>query len=84
MTNNFVENLQHQKTNIQITTFDKNYIFLNRTIKYLLNLLLIYLSVTLIIYNYQSLSINILILLICTISSVFFYVLDLIFPSCNY
>ena len=75
-----VEHFQHE--NIKIPSIDKNYIFLNRTIKFLLNFLLIYIFVTMIVYNYPTLSINCLILLLCTISTVVFYILDLNFPSC--
>jgi len=77
---------QEQNSNIpsslQIPTIDINYIILNRGIKYILNFLFIYLFVTLIIYNYTEINIHIFILLICTISSIVFYILDLNFPSC--
>lgn len=65
-----------------IPTIDNNYILLNRGIKYILNFLLIYLFVTLIIFNFPDTNIHIFIILICTISSIVFYILDLNFPSC--
>lgn len=68
--------------NIPLPSIDTNYILLNRFIKYLLNFLLIYLFVTLIIYNFPETNIHIFIILICTISSIVFYILDLNFPSC--
>lgn len=71
-----------ENPNKQIESIDLNYILLNRCIKYILNFLLIYLFVTLIIYNYPDTNIHIFILLICAISSIFFYILDLNFPSC--
>lgn len=73
---------EHINNNIPIPTIDTNYIFLNRTIKYILNFLLIYLLVSLIIYNLPETNINIFIILVCTISSIVFYILDLNFPSC--
>lgn len=65
-----------------IPLIDANYILLNRGIKYTLNFLFIYLFVTLIIYNYPDTNIHVFIILICTISSIVFYILDLNFPSC--
>ena len=65
-----------------IPLIDNNYIILNRGIKYILNFLLIYLFITSIIYNYPDLQIHIFIILLCTISSIVFYILDLNFPSC--
>lgn len=74
---------QEQVSNgIPIPSIDGNYIILNRCIKYVLNFLLIYLFVTLIIYNYPDTNIHIFIILICTVSSIVFYILDLNFPSC--
>ncbi len=66
-----------------IPTIDLNYIILNRSIKYLLNFLLIYLFVTLTIYNYPDTNIHIFILMICAYSSIVFYILDLSFPACH-
>lgn len=68
--------------NIPIPSIDSNYLAFNRAIKYMLNFLLIYLFVTLIIYNFPETNIHIFIILICTISSIIFYILDLNFPSC--
>jgi len=67
---------------IPLPSIDTNYILFNRFIKYLLNFLLVYLLVTLIIYNFPDTNIHIFIILICTISSIVFYILDLNFPSC--
>ena len=66
----------------EIPSIDANYILLNRGIKYLLNFLFIYLFVTLIIYNYPDTIVHVFVILICTISSIIFYILDLNFPSC--
>lgn len=68
--------------NIPIPSIDSNYLAFNRAIKYMLNFLLIYLFVTLIIYNFPETNIHIFIILICAISSIVFYILDLNFPSC--
>jgi hypothetical protein len=79
-----VEYFQQEQTSdtLPIPSIDANYILLNRGIKYILNFLLIYLFVTLIVYNYSDLQVHVFIILICTISSVVFYILDLNFPSC--
>jgi hypothetical protein len=75
---------QEQMSNdiISIPSIDCNYILLNRGIKYILNFLFIYLFVILIIYNFPDTTIHLFIMLICTISSIIFYILDLNFPSC--
>jgi inner membrane protein involved in colicin E2 resistance len=73
---------QEVNPNAPIPSIDGNYILINRAIKYILNFLLIYLFVTMIIYNYPNTNIHIFIILICTVSSVVFYILDLNFPSC--
>lgn len=73
---------EHINNNIPIPIIDTNYIFLNRTIKYILNFLLIYLFISLIIYNFPETNLNIFIILVCAISSIVFYILDLNFPSC--
>lgn len=77
-----VEYFQQENNTSEIPTIDSNYIIFNRGIKFILNFLFIYLFVTLIIYNFPNTNINIFILLICTISSIVFYILDLNFPSC--
>ena len=68
--------------NIILPSIDTNFILFNRFIKYTLNFLLIYLFITLIIYNYPETNIHVFIILICTICSILFYILDLNFPSC--
>lgn len=80
----FVEYFQQEQISNDniIPSIDTNYIFLNKGVKYLLNFLCIYLFVTLVIYNFPDTNIHIFIILICTFSSIFFYILDLIFPSC--
>lgn len=85
MNSKYVEYFQQEQLtdNVPLPSIDSNYIFLNRGIKYILNFLLIYLFVSLIIYNYPETNINIFIILICTISSIVFYILDLNFPSCS-
>lgn len=65
-----------------IPSIDTNYILLNRGIKYILNFLFIYMFVTIIIYNFPNTNIHVFIILICAISSIVFYILDLNFPSC--
>lgn len=84
MNSKSVEYFQQEQLDdkISLPSIDTNYILLNRFIKYLLNFLLIYLFVTLIIYNFPDTNIHIFIILICTISSIVFYILDLNFPSC--
>lgn len=66
----------------EIPSIDANYMLLNRGIKYILNFLFIYLFVTLIIYNFPDTTVHVFVILICTISSIVFYILDLNFPSC--
>ena len=84
MNSKSVEYFQQEQISdiVPIPSIDANYILLNRGIKYMLNFLLIYLFVTLIVYNYSDIQIHVFIVLICTISSVVFYILDLNFPSC--
>ena len=73
---------QEENSNISVPSIDTNYILINRAIKYILNFLLIYLFVTMIIYNYPNTNVHVFIILICAMSSIVFYVLDLNFPSC--
>jgi inner membrane protein involved in colicin E2 resistance len=84
MNSKSVEYFQQEQldNNINLPSIDSNYIIINRFIKYTLNFLLVYLFVTLIIYNFPETNINLFVILICTISSVVFYILDLNFPSC--
>ena len=84
MNSKSVEYFQQEQlnNNIDLPSIDMNFIIINRFIKYTLNFLLIYLFVTLIIYNFPDTNIHLFIILICTISSIVFYVLDLNFPSC--
>jgi inner membrane protein involved in colicin E2 resistance len=84
MNSKSVEYFQQEQLDdkIPLPSIDTNYILFNRFIKYVLNFLLIYLFVTLIIYNFPDTNIHIFIILICTISSTVFYILDLNFPSC--
>ena len=89
MDSKFVEYFQQEPIdNEQLITpsglpsIDKNYVILNRCIKFILNFLLIYTFTTLIIYNYPNTNTHVFVILICTISSVVFYMLDLMFPSC--
>jgi inner membrane protein involved in colicin E2 resistance len=84
MNSKSVEYFQQEQLNdnIPLPTIDSNYIAFNRAIKYTLNFLLIYLLVTLIIYNFPETNIHIFIILVCAISSIVFYILDLNFPSC--
>lgn len=84
MNSKYVEYFQQEQLNdnIPLPSIDTNYLAFNRAIKYMLNFLLIYLFVTLIIYNFPETNIHIFIILVCTISSIVFYILDLNFPSC--
>ena len=84
MSLNIIENFQHENTFINKPDIDFNYIFMNRLVKYILNFLIIYIFVSIIIFNYPDLSINSFILLICLIASITFYILDLYFPACSY
>ena len=61
------------KININI---DNDYILINKSIKYILNFVCIYIFTSLYIY-YNNINNNTLILLICTISSIMLYILDL-------
>lgn len=84
MNSKCVEYFQQEQLNdnISLPSIDTNFLTFNRAIKYLLNFLLIYLFITLIIYNYPETNIHVFIVLMCTISSIVFYILDLNFPSC--
>jgi inner membrane protein involved in colicin E2 resistance len=84
MNSKSVEYFQQEQLNdnIPLPSIDTNYLTFNRAIKYMLNFLLIYLFVTLIIYNYPETNIHLFIIIVCAISSVIFYILDLNFPSC--
>ncbi len=79
MNSKSIEHFQHEN----IVIVDKNYINLVKLTKYILNFLAIYLVSVGIIYNYPSVNINQFVLIICTISVVVFYILDLAFPLCN-
>jgi hypothetical protein len=74
---------QIQHIPIEKPVYDANYILMNRTIKFLLNFLISFIFLKLIVGKYPELSINQLILLFCTISSVLLYILDSTYPSCN-
>ncbi len=78
---NELDQIQHIP--IDRPTFDANYIMMNRTIKFLLNFLISFIFLKFVIGKYPTISINQLILLFCTISSVLLYVLDSAYPSCN-
>lgn len=84
MVSKSVEYFQQEQLDdkIPLPSIDTNFILLNRFIKYVLNFLLVYLFVTLIIYNFPDTNIHVFIILICTVSSIVFYILDLNFPSC--
>lgn len=76
-----LEQIQHIP--VEKPIYDTNYILMNRTIKFLLNFLISFIFLKLIIGKYPELSINQLILMFCTVSSVLLYILDLSYPSCN-
>jgi hypothetical protein len=82
--NNLIQELNNiQHTPIDKPNYDGNYILLNRTIKFLLNFLLAFIFLKLIIGKYPDLTLNQLILLFCTVSSVLLYILDSTYPSCS-
>jgi hypothetical protein len=81
--NEIVKKIQHENTGIPEPDIDYNYILLNRSLKYLLNFSIIYLSVSFTVYNNPNLTAGQFILLICMISTISFYLLDLSFPSCS-
>jgi len=62
---------------------DYNNIILNKSMKYLLNFIITYLVLLFIMHNFKNITLVQFILLICTITSVLLYILDLIFPVCN-
>ncbi len=84
MSNNLlsqIEKIQHEP--VKLPVYDTNYIILNRAVKFLLNFIISFIFLKYIIGNYPTITINQLILLFCTISSVLLYVLDLTYPSCS-
>ncbi len=82
--NNLIKQLNNiQHTPVDKPSYDGNYILLNRTIKFLLNFLLAFIFLKLIIGKYPELTLNQLILLFCTVSSVLLYILDSTYPSCS-
>lgn len=78
---NELDQIQHIPINKP--TFDANYIMMNRIIKFLLNFLISFIFLKYVIGKYPTMSMNQLILLFCTISSVLLYILDSAYPSCN-
>lgn len=84
MNSKYVEYFQQEQLNdnISLPSIDTNFLTFNRAIKYTLNFLLVYLFITLIIYNFPETNMHVFIILMCAISSIIFYILDLNFPSC--
>jgi hypothetical protein len=83
--NNLINELEHiQHIPINKPNYDGNYIIMNRKIKFLLNFIISFIFLKLIIGKYPTISINQLILLFCTVSSILLYILDSIYPSCNF
>jgi len=78
MSNKVIEYFQQE----QIPHIDGNYILFIKTIKLLLNIIITYFSLTYIVTNWPNLNINQFILIVCTISTVLLYILDLNFPIC--
>ncbi len=76
-----IENFQNESEND--VCIDYNNIILNKCIKYLLNFVITYLILYCIFTNFKNLTLIQFILVICTISSVLLYILDLTFPICN-
>ena len=78
-------NIEQFQTDYEKTIMiDTTNIYLNKTMKYLLNFILIYFMLLYILSNNNNLTIIQLILIFCTVSSVIFYILDLYFPTCNF
>jgi len=73
---------QNQDPNKPFAYIDGTYVILNRSIKFLLNFLLTFIFLQIIIGNFPDLNINQFILVVCTVSSVLLYILDLAYPSC--
>ncbi len=78
-----LENFQQEEQTQSIAYIDGYYVVLNRTIKFLLNFLLTFLFLQIIFGNFPDLNINQFILVICTVSSVLLYILDMAYPSCS-
>ena len=72
-----------QKKNVVIDheKIDYSYIFYNRSVKYVLNFLVIY-FVCDTIFAMDNIEVHQLTLIICTVSVVLLYILDMLFPSC--
>ena len=76
-----IERFQNEQS--ENVCIDVNNIILNKSMKYLLNFIITYLVLLFIMQNFKNITLVQFILLICTISSVLLYILDLIFPVCN-
>jgi hypothetical protein len=61
---------------------DYNYILYNRSLKYIINFLIIYFICDT-IFRIDHIEVHQLALIICTLSSVLLYILDTLFPSCS-
>lgn len=76
--NSFQENI------IIDNVIDNDYILINKGVKYTLNFMCIYvLTLSYIYYSGNNINYNVLVLLVCTLSSIMLYILDLYFPSCK-
>jgi hypothetical protein len=63
---------------------DYQNLYLTRMIKFLINFIIIYAFLEFVLNPEYELSKGQLILLICTFTSVLFYILDLNYPSCSF
>jgi hypothetical protein len=76
------ENSQEIKNIIKNYNFDYTQYYLSRSLKFVINFILVYLFVSYILNYNDDLTQNEMILIICTYVSVLLYLLDSNFPSC--
>lgn len=70
-------------TDIEYDQIDNKFVYIDKIIKYTLNITLMFLFTSWIINSSDTITQNQTILIICTISTILFYILDLNFPSCK-
>lgn len=80
---NLITKQEHLTNIINNFVIDNNNIYINRSLKFLINFLLTYCFINLVIYYNFSLNKNEVILLICTFSSILLFILDSNFPYCS-
>ena len=62
--------------------FDYTYFYLSRLLKFIINFILVYLFIYYLFNNFDNLTKNKMILIICTYVSILLYLLDCNFPTC--